>query len=230
MVIRAAKHSLNRLLRSSGTFDHPYIVSHFLNCLLGASLNTSPVAETPFLPNQDVTRTWTSLSPSSLRTELLNEIESRFRYNLPENWIETEMLKNKTARELCLRVGIQLVARVYHFDGSSTTPEVNPSKRPQAHSTEATLASKKKNKKKSGKPATNGVQDAKIDLPTMTFTSDDVLNIMPVVKSTVFKVGLVLRPFSRSRGSNADACESIVEYTRRRTLRSRISRSQRRLR
>jgi len=197
MVIRAAKHSLNRLLRSSGTFDHPYIVSHFLNCLLGSSLNASPVAETPFLPNQDVTRTWTSISPSSLRTELLKEIESRFRYNLPENWIDTEMLKNKTARELCLRVGIQLVARVYDYSSPSSvasteTHGVSSNKRSQAQTTDTTLASKKKNKKKSGKAAVNGVQDAKAELPTMTFTSDDVLNIMPVVKSTVFRVGLIL--------------------------------------
>lgn len=203
MVIRAAKHSLNRLLRSSGTFDHPYIVSHFLNCLLGASLNASPVAETPFLPNQDITRSWTSLSPSSLRNELIKEIGSRFRYTLPENWIETEMLKNKTARELCLRVGIQLVARAYSFEssssaGSTETAQVSSNKRSQPQNTDATLASKKKNKKKSGKAAVNGVHDAKVELPTMTFTSDDVLNIMPVVKSTIFKVSLLSLPLSRA--------------------------------
>jgi protein TIF31 len=194
MVIRAAKHSLNNLLRSSATFDHPYVVAHFLNCLLGTSFNASPVAETPYLPNEDISREWTSLTPSALRDALVKEVNSRFRYNLPENWIETEMLKNKTARELCLRVGIQLVARSYDFGPSSpavSTEEAEPVVAKQSSAEDSTgsaSASKKRSKKKSGKAAVNGNELAKSTLPSMTFNADDVLNIMPVVKSTAFKV------------------------------------------
>lgn len=196
MVIRAAKHSLNRILRSASTFDHPYIVAHFLNCLLGGSFNASPVAETPDLANGDVTRQWTSLTPASLRAELVKEVHSRYRYALPENWFDNEMLKNKTLRELCLRVGVQLVARTYDFGSSSSGPdsdspeEAAPSKESQTAEDAALNASssKKKNKKKSGKAAANGVDAGKPSLPAMTFSADDVLNIMPVVKSTVFKV------------------------------------------
>ncbi|GAA5956329.1 hypothetical protein JCM3765_005630 [Sporobolomyces pararoseus] len=213
MVVRAAKHSLNRLLRSASTFDHPFIVAHFLNCLLGASFNASPVAETPNLPNEEVTREWTSLSPASLRSDLVKEVNSRFRYILPENWIDNEMLKNKTARDLCLRVGIQLVARTYEFGSSSSaaSTEENESaaKQPTAEeSTASASTSKKKNKKKSSKAAVNGIDSTRASLPAMTFNADDVLNIMPVVKATAFKSALIDERFTQ--GSRA-LSEGYVE-------------------
>ncbi|GAA6025906.1 hypothetical protein JCM11491_003623 [Sporobolomyces phaffii] len=205
MVIRSAKHILNRMLHSTASFDHPFVVSHFLNCLLGASLNASPTAETPFLPNEDVSREWTSLSPSTLRAELIKEVGARFRHTLPENWIDTEMLKNKTARELCLRVGIQLVARQYNFGSSQVTESPEPAVSSPAGQTPAADgpagAPKKKSKKKSGKGSANGVEVNKADLPAMSFTADDVLNIMPVVKSTVFKSTLIDERFTQ--GSRA---------------------------
>ncbi|GAA5933681.1 hypothetical protein JCM1841_005504 [Sporobolomyces salmonicolor] len=195
MVVRAAKHILNRLLRAAPAFDQPFVVAHFLNCLLGASLNASPVAETPYLPSSaSVTRTWTSLTPASLRADLVNEIHSRFRYALPETWFDADMLKNKVARELCLRVGVQLVARPYDYGSSAVaTPAVSSdAEKGEAVSNDAAAAAssgKNKKKKKSSK-AVNGEQ-ARADLPAQTFSADDVLNIMPVVKSTVHKSSLV---------------------------------------
>ncbi|GAA5840578.1 hypothetical protein JCM3766R1_000700 [Sporobolomyces carnicolor] len=211
MVVRAAKHALNRLLRSAPAFDHPFIVAHFLNCLLGSSLNASPVAETPYLPNEDIVREWTSLTPAALRADLLKEVNSRFRYTLPDHWFETEMLKNKTVRELCLRAGIQLVARAYDFGTSSSTESAETVEAAPVQPVEevnAASASKKKNKKKAGKAAANGVESAKAALPAMTFSSDDVLNIMPVVKSTAFKSALIDERFAQ--GSRA-LSEGYVE-------------------
>ncbi|GAA5923672.1 translation initiation factor 3 subunit CLU1 [Sporobolomyces koalae] len=206
MVIRAAKHILNGLLRSSGSFDHAYIVAHFLNCLLGSAFNPAPVAETPYLPSENVTRAWTALTPPSLRAELIKEISSRFRYSLSEEWFDVELVKNKTARELCLRVGVQLVARAYNFGSSSaevSTPaaEVAPKPSPE----ESSSTKKKSNKKKSGKASANGADATKASLPAMSFTADDVLNIMPVVKSTAFKSALVEERFAQGQRALSEA-------------------------
>ncbi|GAA6061986.1 hypothetical protein JCM10212_004264 [Sporobolomyces blumeae] len=219
MVVRAAKHVLNRLLRSSAAFDQPYIVAHFFNCLLGTSLNASPVAETPYLPSSEVSRDWTSLTPADLRKELVKEIGVRFRYTLSDAWFDNEMLKRKIARELCLRVGVQLVARTYDY-GSSTeasaesTDEAQASpaeKDKAAESVQPAASSSAKNKKKKKAAKANGAQDGKASLPAMTFNADDVLNIMPIVKSTTFKSALVDERFSQGTRAMSEGYVEVGE-------------------
>ncbi|GAA5879434.1 hypothetical protein JCM3774_005210, partial [Rhodotorula dairenensis] len=197
MVIRAAKHIINRHLRSAGPYDAAGIVSHLYNCLLGTAFNGSPVAETVELPS-DPAREWNSVTPASLRAEIVREVAARFRYTLPESWFEEHMLKNKVLRELSLRVGVQLAARKYDFvaaagPDAAAAPtgaqkqQVNGTAQPEV---EGGAASSKKGKKgKKGKNA--AAEPVKPQGEPTTFNAVDVLNIAPVIKATQHKSALV---------------------------------------
>ncbi|GAA6023979.1 hypothetical protein JCM8202_004909 [Rhodotorula sphaerocarpa] len=201
MVIRAAKHVVNRHLRAAGPYDAAGIVSHLYNCLLGIAFNGSPVAETLDLP-ADSTRAWTEVTPASLRADLRREIAARYRYSLPEAWFDESMLKVKVLRELSLRVGVQLAVRKYAFEAdtaaaasASTSTARAGQPNGSTHSSDAepsavAAASSKKGKKgKKGKAAAESVQPAQGE-PT-TFTSADVLNVAPVIKATQHRSALV---------------------------------------
>ncbi|GAA6033662.1 hypothetical protein JCM8097_004371 [Rhodosporidiobolus ruineniae] len=208
MVIRAAKHVLNRLLRSATAYDQPYVVSHFLNCLVGASFNASPVAETASLPTgAEVDRSWTETSPASLRADLVKEVAARFRYSLAGSWFDEAMPKNKVVRELALRSGVQLLARKYNFgagaaDLSAAAAPAQDASAPASSAEDAApaaAAAKDKKKKKSGKKAAAAVEPTKASLPPTTFTADDVLNLGPVVKATTHKSALVDDTFAHGQ-------------------------------
>lgn len=201
MVIRAAKHVVNRHLRAAGPYDAAGIVSHLYNCLLGIAFNGSPVVETLDLP-ADSTRAWTEVTPASLRADLRREIAARYRYSLPEAWFDESMLKDKVLRELSLRVGVQLAVRKYAFEADAAAAASASTSKARAgqpngstHSSDAepsavAAASSKKGKKgKKGKAAAESVQPAQGE-PT-TFTSADVLNVAPVIKATQHRSALV---------------------------------------
>ncbi|BGP04233.1 Clustered mitochondria [Rhodotorula toruloides] len=212
MVIRAAKHILNRLLRSAEAYDEAAIVAHFYNCLLGAAFNTSPVADPIDLPlGSQVDRSWTDLSPASLRADLVKEVAARFRHQLYESWFDEQMLKNKVARELSLRVGVQLVARKYDFAGAqadSSEPHVNGVST-SSDSEPAASSSKKGKKSKKAKADVDDKPKAR-GAPT-TFTPEDVLNVGPVVKSTNHRSSLVEETFYQGQRAIADGHAEVGE-------------------
>ncbi|BGP21157.1 eukaryotic translation initiation factor 3 subunit CLU1/TIF31 [Rhodotorula toruloides] len=212
MVIRAAKHILNRLLRSAEAYDEAAIISHFYNCFLGTSLNSSPVAEPLDLPfGSQVDRSWTDLSPASLRADLLKEIAARFRYQLPETWFDEQMLKNKVARELSIRVGVQLVARKYDFAGAPTESAEPPINGIAVSSDSEPSASTSKKGKKSKKAKAPAEEKPKARGAPTTFTTGDVLNVGPVVKSTHHRSSLVEETFYQGQRAVADGHAEVGE-------------------
>jgi protein TIF31 len=184
MVSRSSKHILNRLLRDASTYDHPSVIAHFCNCLLGTSLESHPLAELVDLPHGvSARRSWTSLTPSSLRAQLVSEVESRFRYALPVAFFDT-VVPTKLLREICARVGIQLVLRNYNFGSSSSTVAVVSS---SDEATKAEVSSETKTKKK--KASSKSKKDVEVvERQLLSIRPEDVLNIVPVVKTTVHKV------------------------------------------
>ncbi|SGY95264.1 BQ5605_C036g11483 [Microbotryum silenes-dioicae] len=191
MVIRASKHLLNRSLRAAHEYDYAPIFSHFLNCLLGAALEPAPSAEIFDLPlGANLERSWTRLTPASLRSELVAEIESRFRYRIPTSFLETELVPNKVLREVCLRVGVQLVARHYSFEAPTST-STKEGKVPTT--TNASEASKGGKKKKNAAAKSASPTEAPA---TTVFRSDDVLNVFPLVRSTPLKSQLADETFA----------------------------------
>lgn len=199
MVIRAAKHIVNHHLRAAGPYDAAGIVSHLFNCLLGSDFNEAPVPETADLPS-DVSRAWTSVTPSSIRADVRREVAARFRFSLPDTWFSESMLKKKVLRELSLRIGVQLAARKYNFgtrsDTDTSTAETQQS-RPQvngsAHSSdvEPTVSSSLKKGKKGKKAKTAQAEAAHPRGEPTTFDAIDVLNVAPVIKATQHRSALV---------------------------------------
>ncbi|GAA6053553.1 hypothetical protein JCM3770_005191 [Rhodotorula araucariae] len=199
MAVRGAKHTLNALLRASESYDHAAIVAHFYNCLLGAPLNASPVADVSGLPT-GVQRAWTAATPATVRAGVTREVAARFRYDLPAAWFDEVMIAQKVARELSLRVGAQLVARKYEFGSGKADLAVaaEATTSTAAERTERTVpAPAKKGGKKAKKTKAAAEEQPKLQGPPTTFRPEDVLNLGPVVKSTVHRSALVEDAFAQ---------------------------------
>ncbi|KAK4057736.1 Intracellular distribution of mitochondria [Microbotryomycetes sp. JL221] len=202
MVIRSSKHILNSLLRSADSYDLPFVIAHFLNCLLGSSFQSKPVAEVPELGSDAPTleRNWTALTPESLRSQIVSESEARFRYTLPTTIFTNALVHRKVLRELCTRVGVQLVARSYQFARAEAGESTEGDKKELPVAPTPVANGNKKKKGKAAKVAE--AQTAKaVELPPMTFKADDVLNIAPVIKSGTAKSSLADESFELAQRS-----------------------------
>lgn len=187
MVSRSCKHILNTLIQSSAPYDHPFVIAHFFNCLVGFNLESHPIPVLPELATGiKPVRTWTDLTPTSLRTEIIAQAAFRFRYNLDSSVIDR---RNPTTllREICARVGIQLLLKPYNFGGikSATTESgIVVEEEKSSDSNGETAAGLKKKKKK-------GTSSTKVEIPVGQIVSikpEDVLNIYPIAKITVHDV------------------------------------------
>lgn len=197
MVIRASKHILRRLIKAANAYDHPYIISHFFNCLLGTSFQPRPVAEVPELATGvNADRAWTALEPESLRDQIRAEAETRFRYSLPASVLEAgeSLVPRKLLREISMRVGVQFIAREYKFSAGANGAAAATSEATSAPVSDEKKevngsASSSKKKKSGSKKAAAAAESRPVNIPAQTFRPEDVLNIMPVVKTSVQKVG-----------------------------------------
>jgi protein TIF31 len=174
MVFRAAKRILRSLVKGLLSDEHPAVVSHFLNCLVGADFEASPKpvhTPSPFI--SDSPSSWTELTPESLRAQIESEVASRYRYVLPAEYLVKGLKKKQIVRELALRFGFQLASREYQFEApssSSTSPEETPAAPTVNGSSEKKVAGGKKAK-------TAGRQGR-----STTFQPEDVLALVPMIK------------------------------------------------
>lgn len=195
MVVRATKRVFNGLLKGTAVADGPGCVSHFLNCLVGG--NSSPVADYTQSPFESETPQWTQLTQQSLREKVAFEVRRRYRFSLPDSYLSKDVRKPQLLREFCIRSGVQLKLRDYDFKAASAG-QVNGHAASDADSgadTAAPAAASKgsaSNKKKkagapkkgtSASPATNGFVERHTSSQS-TFQSEDVLNMVPVVKDS----------------------------------------------
>ncbi|ETN38080.1 uncharacterized protein HMPREF1541_07704 [Cyphellophora europaea CBS 101466] len=189
MVVRAFKHIVNGLLNHLPALFAPSCIAHLLNCFVGADLNSNPQPEIDvemraFYPDGDYS--FLDMTPSKLRQQVLEQVKTRYRYELPSDW--TSAIKPLQAlREACLRLGLQLIAKEYDF-GRGERPALNNAHAINhsdsaaangvngAHHDDTTI---KKKKKKAGEQtqSNGGAQNS-----ATTFVPDDVLNIAPTVK------------------------------------------------
>jgi protein TIF31 len=87
MIARAAKHILRDRLAPVSIYEAPTIISDFLNGLFGIE--------------------------TDIQKEVEKQIKSRFRYDLPQgSW---DNISVTLLRSICLKVGIQILARDYDF-------------------------------------------------------------------------------------------------------------------
>ncbi|KIW15301.1 hypothetical protein PV08_05346 [Exophiala spinifera] len=188
MVARAAKHIINGYLRHLPAVFAAPCISHLLNCLLGAEMNSNPRPEIEedlraLYPEGDFS--FEQMNPVKLQAEVEKQVKMRYRHDLEAGW-QSSIQPLPLLREVSLKLGLQLVAREYSFSKTvhlslDASPARSSSDTRSNDGATQETASKKKKKTKGGEPVqTNGAASK----PNTTFIPDDILNIAPVVKDS----------------------------------------------
>lgn len=179
MIARAFKHIANGYLRNvPAPFVAPCI-AHLLNCLLGTEVNAAPRAEIDeslreIFPEADFS--FEKATPQTLRSEIENQVITRFRYSLEKGWAGS-LRHFQLLRDISLKLGLQLGAREFAFAKSQVKEQIPAATNANGNNHDD---GKKKNKKggKVHSPSPAAVESK----PSVSITADDILNIVPLVK------------------------------------------------
>ncbi|MBE7180242.1 MAG: DUF727 domain-containing protein [Terriglobus roseus] len=204
MVSRSFKHIVNGRLRHLPPAAAAGCVAHLLNCLLGSDLNKQPEAETDESTRSlysDADFGYEQVTPESLRQDMVHQIQMRYRYAY-EGDLAPEGRYLQLAREVALKLGVQLEAREYSFAPKAHVNGVNgvnghaPAGEAHVNGTAKKSSKKKKKGSDSGSPQRSA---ASVSAQNLTFHPSDVLNMAPVVKEAAPRVSLKarrpMRPF-----------------------------------
>lgn len=184
MVSRAFKHVAGKYLRYLPIPLTASCLAHMLNCLLGAGFNAKPKAEideslAKLYPESDLS--FRDVSPETLRKEVEEQVFRRYRYTIEEGWAG-DMKHLQLLREVSLKLGLQLETKEYLFTAQTGTAEpvsTNGSTGKETNSNGHSASSKKKKKARDGSPAS---VTAARSTSGSTFSPDDILNVVPVIK------------------------------------------------
>ena len=207
MISRAFKHVANRYLRDTPAPLSSACATHMLNCLLGSTVTEQPVVELDrdikaLYTNEDLA--FEKLTPGTLQQEIVEQVTLRYRYDLSSNWVR-ELKPLQMLREVALKLGLQLAAREYGFD--KTDASINES---QAHSevngnlaptTNGHTSNSGKKKKKGTSP--NRQSSPHASTPPQVFHTEDIYNIVPVLKEAAPRSVLAEEAFEAGRISVA---------------------------
>lgn len=189
MVFRASKHILRRLVRDLQPEHVPCAVSHFLNCLLGSASNPSPSAVyEPIDFASTVEPEYVSLTAETLRSEIVAEVQKRYRWCLDDQYLTSGLRRKQLLRELASRFAFQLVQQDFVFervesDAQSTSEDDKETKETKSS----------KDKKKKAKAVRAPRQT--------TFEPSDILTLVPVIKSTAPSVSVAEEIFEAGRNT-----------------------------
>ena len=206
MITRSFKHIMNRYLRHLPTFSSTACISHLLNCLLGTQLNSNPKPEVDedmksLYPDGDFS--FANIDPAALKTDIETQVRSRYRYNLPEDWLSS-IKPLQLLREIALRTGLQLSARDYVFAPESSSSQNGDVSRTNDNSPQQTngahLEAPKKKKKKARDTSPASITAIEV---TSTFTPEDIINIAPIVKDAAPRSALAEEALEAGRLSLA---------------------------
>lgn len=183
MVARAAKHILNSLLRGLPGPLISYCVAHFLNCLVGFVHNPEPKPakdEALWQLYHDADFSFENLTVASLQEQIKAQVARRFRYELPAEWA-SEIKHLQLLREVSLKLGLQLVIKDYQFGPAKPVESIQVNGSTPKTNGEASKKNKRKSKVSSGtvSPIPAG--------PSHTFSPEDLLNVVPIVKDSSSK-------------------------------------------
>jgi len=185
MIARSFKHVVSKYLKYLPLPLTSSCISHLLNCLLGSELNPKPVAdidESLKALYDDADLSFEKVTPESLRQAIETETARRYRFKLEENW-HTQVKHLQLLREVCLKLGLQLQAKTFAFTADAeVTPEKADAEKPAVNGQAASEGNKKKKNKKArdGSPASV----ASSTVAPHTFTPDDIINVVPVIKDS----------------------------------------------
>ena len=185
MVSRTFKHVAGKYLRYLPIPLTASCLAHLLNCLIGAGFNPRPKAEideslAKLYPESDLS--FQDVSPESLRKEVEEQILKRYRYTIAEDWIG-DVKHLQLLRDVSLKLGLQLEMKEYHFaaqkNGAAESVATNGSAGKESGTSGQSTNSKKKKKARDGSPAS--ITAGRAASP-VTFSPDDILNVVPVIK------------------------------------------------
>lgn len=187
MIARAFKHVANRYMKDLPMAFATDCLAHLLNCLLGTGLDKAPKAHVDedlqdFYKEGDYS--FTKVTPDSLKSDIEAQIELRYRHVFEENWID-KIKHLQLLRSIALKLGLQLTARDYHFIAGTQTQ--NGESKPlingvAAHPGTNGNASGKKKKKNAGRISPTNSHDSISSGQRQTFSPDDIVNLVPVIK------------------------------------------------
>lgn len=191
MIARAFKHIANRYVKTLPPAMGTSCLAHLLNCLLGSELNDSPK---PQLDEDlrdlynDADFSFADVTPISLKAEIETQTQMRYRYTLEDSWLSS-IKSLQLLREVALKLGLQLVGKNYQYQPASQHQSDDASHLPNGTATQPVtnghttngVGGKKKKKRNASPSSTNA--SAVMD-PPVTFTPDDIVNFVPIVKES----------------------------------------------
>lgn len=189
VISRAFKHVAAKYLRYLPLPLTSACIAHLLNCLLGSAFNSKPTAdidETLKALYPDADLAFTGVTPESLRQEIEAEAQLRFKIALDDEWY-AKVKHLQLLREVSLKLGLQLQAKTFQFtsDPSGTAAEKTNGAVSNGANGQQNGESKSKKKKKTREGSPSSISSS-VGVPC-TFTADDIVNIVPIIKDSAPK-------------------------------------------
>ncbi|KUI64751.1 hypothetical protein VM1G_00416 [Cytospora mali] len=185
MIVRSFKHVAAKYLRYLPLPLTSTCIAHLLNCLLGTGLNPKPSADVDQSLRalySDSDLSFENVTPETLREAIELETSQRFRFKLEPEW-HTQLSYVQVLREICLKLGLQVQVKEYSF--TAAIAAAAPAPEPVA--AEAPVVNGNGESKKKKKKAAREASPASAATPTTaphTFTTDDIVNVVPIVKDS----------------------------------------------
>ncbi|KAL8837102.1 MAG: hypothetical protein Q9170_002659 [Blastenia crenularia] len=197
MIARAFKHVANRYLKDLPPAMAASCLAHLLNCLLGSELNTRPkpqIDEDLQYLYKDADFSFADVTPDSFQADIETQTQMRYRYTLEDSW-STDIRSAQLLREIALKLGLQLVAKDYHYRSVSDSHSDNTDHLANGFTVQPTtnghvsngISSKKKKKRNGGDNSPSSADASTVLDAPMTFVADDIVNIIPIVKDSSSK-------------------------------------------
>lgn len=182
MVARSFKHISATYLRTLPLPFAPACISHLFNCLLGYKVNAEPRSDVDAQLRalyKDADFSFEGVTPETLHRKIEAEILKRYRYHLEAGWVDS-VRPIQLLREISLKLGLQIEGKEYVFDtAAAKSNDTNGSTESAPTNGQAQNDSKKGKKKKATR---EGSPAAASQAPLSTFSPDDFIDIVPVVK------------------------------------------------
>lgn len=199
IIVRSFKHIAAKYLRYLPLPLTSACIAHLLNCLLGNGLNSKPTADVDSsLRNlySDTDLSFESVTPESLKQAIEGEAHQRFRYKLESDW-QAQLRHLQVLREISLKLGLQVQAKEYSFAAAVASQPTTKTPAVNGHSEIKTTGESKKKKKKSrdGSPSSGATAPS---VPH-TFTTDDIINVVPIVKDSAPSSSLAMEALEAGR-------------------------------
>lgn len=190
MIARGTKHYLRKSLDNVPLVLASNVISHTFNVLLASKANPTPAVPEidssllALYPNMDISSL--KSSAAEVQKAISNEVFTRFRYELPENWVES-IRALSLWRNISIKFGIQWKSKAYAFTSEALNTQIET----QNTAIEKAVSIEKNKKKGKKQPVA-----PKAEVQTTTFVSEDIISVVPIVKDSIYDSSLLPRIWS----------------------------------